>query len=101
MVAVVVVAIVAVVGLVAFGFNQISYAADETGGQGVPGPVADFVSAEGAQSIIGTGGAYPDTINMSVRTFMKDSGEYVICTEYLSNFIADNNYYYQKPLSVM
>lgn len=99
MVAVVVVAIVAVVGLVAFGFNQISYAADETGGQGVPGPVADFVSAEGAQSIIGTGGAYPDTVSMSVRTFMKDSGEYVICTDYLANFIAGNNYYYQKSIS--
>lgn len=94
MIAVIVVAVVAIVGLVAFGFNQISFATDGLGGEGVP--VADFVSKWDGAAIIGQTDI--DGVKMGFIPFMKSDGSYVICTEYMLDYIHDKEYFYNQPV---
>lgn len=99
MVAVIVVAIVAVVGLIAFGFNQISFAADEEmGDQGVPVLVDSFTSVYGNEGdqIRGAGGTTEtgEIPGISFIPYQRDTdGNYVICVDYMVPYAAGEKYY--------
>ena len=87
------VALFAIVSLITVGFNQISYAAGEAA------PEVAFTSAQGDRHIFGSGGADLEFIAMGFTPFMKDSGEYVICTEFLKNYIDGNSYSFSENLT--
>lgn len=110
MVAVIVVAVVAVVGLIAFGFNQISFAADEIGGDASLEEKYTSVYGSG-NNLVGTGGYKKDgefhTIDSisfipyqmarSVGTAIS-AGKYVICVDFMTDFKDGEEYLPSTPV---
>lgn len=109
MVAVIVVAVVAVVGLIAFGFNQISFAADEIDGTG--SLEEKYVSAYGRDTnLVGSGGYVsggteytfenisfiPYQMQRSVGTAIYK--DYVICIDYMTEFANGAEYFSDEPV---
>ena len=93
MTAIIVVAVVGIVSLMVFGFNQISYAAEvETTTNEVT-----FVSEQVDDEIIGAafapgGTSCPDS-NIGFNSFgKKDNSDYVICIDYMTDYIDGKTY---------
>ena len=95
MIAVIVVAIVAIVGLVAFGFNQISFAADEdVGGMGGAGLGDTFTSASYTKMVNGETST-PGT-NVGFYPFMAANEDgldiFITCIERMINYTPGKEY---------
>ena len=88
MIAVVVVAIVAVVGLIAFGFNQISFAADDV--DSTDDAKKTFIGEEKSENglikgvIHSSDGSYSGRIQFT--PFGREDGSYVISIDYMTDY---------------
>ena len=83
MVAVIVIAVVAIVGLVTFGFNQITFATDDsTGGFGIGDN--SFLASSKGERIYGQSGLSGG--NVGFEPFKIDGAGYVICVEFMKEY---------------